>query len=170
MISIVIAEQICTFPHTSECVFSMLFFYPYPSCPWHKLPNSLIRVTHNAKKWERRSMPESHQTALALSLPPFLLTALRQANTRCLPLSQTEKKGKAVDLWLKIADLQSCHRSHWTSDSVAESNPEFPRTAGIAEFPGHPGNTLLTFFVGFLWLLRSKYLFPIAFSTLVECL
>lgn len=79
-------------------------------------------------------------SALALYWPRLLLTVLIPG----VACSTRHQKGMASGL-PEITDLQSHHCSHWTSDSVAESDPWVPeKAAGTAKSPGHASNTFLT--------------------------
>lgn len=94
-----------------------------------------LRVTHNAKKRDRETSPASNQTPWPWPCPLFCLTAQSQADTRCFPLSQAEKRGVALDLWLEIRStaLSPSPTDHMMQ--LLNLTLEFPRTCKDCRIP-----------------------------------
>ena len=125
---------IWTFSYISHC-FHFSFFDPVLSCFWLKLPNSFLRITDSAKKRDRKTSPASNQTPWPWPCPLFRLTAQSQANTRRFPLSEAEKRGVALDLWLEI---RSTALSPSPTDHLMQLlnlTLEFPRTSRDCRIP-----------------------------------
>lgn len=123
--------------HLSLSVSIFLFFFLTQSS--HAFDFSFqtlfLRVTHNAKKRDRETSPASNQTPWPWPCPLFCLTAQSQADTRCFPLSQAEKRGVALDLWLEIRStaLSPSPTDHMMQ--LLNLTLEFPRTCKDCRIP-----------------------------------